>query len=161
MSDNNFKDSAPHHHVMPLKIYFGVFGALIVLTGITVLVSQLELGIFALYVAMAVALVKAGFVVGYFMHLKFDEKFHQLIFFGSLFFLVVFFVFTFLDLSNRALINPEAANKSLRQDQVTAKLVAYRADQLERDKALREAFKRPVKASAIKEAAAIYKKRTR
>ena len=33
---------------------------------------------------MAVAMVKASLVVGYFMHLKYDTRFNSLIFFGSL-----------------------------------------------------------------------------
>jgi caa(3)-type oxidase subunit IV len=55
-----------HDHVLPIKTYFGVFGALIFLTAITVGVSYLNLGPRALLVALVVALVKAGLVVGYF-----------------------------------------------------------------------------------------------
>ena len=42
-----------HHHLMPIKTYMGVFGALMVLTVITVLVSYADLGPAALPVAMA------------------------------------------------------------------------------------------------------------
>src|SRR5258706_11256305 len=86
-----------HEHVLPLKTYFAVFGALIFLTLITVGVSYLGLGPRALAVALIVAFIKAGLVVGYFMHLKFDVRFHSLVFFSSLIFLAIFFGFTFID----------------------------------------------------------------
>lgn len=109
MSQSTHGDSHEHHegHVSPLKIYFGVFGALVFLTLVTVAVSYLNLGPRALIVAMAVAMVKAGLVIGYFMHLKYEARFYSLIFFGSLIFLAIFFVFTFLDLGSRDRVNAE------------------------------------------------------
>lgn len=94
-----------HHHVMPLKTYLQVFGALMFLTVITVLVSYADLGPFALGAAMIVAVVKAGFVVGYFMHLKFDTRFHSFIFLGTMLFVGIFFVLTYFDLNTRSMMN--------------------------------------------------------
>jgi cytochrome c oxidase subunit 4 len=94
-----------HHHVMPIKTYLGVFGALMVLTVLTVLVSYADLGPLALPVAMVVALIKAGFVVGYFMHLKYDTRFHSFVFFSTLIFVAIFFVITFFDLNTRDSVN--------------------------------------------------------
>jgi len=59
---------------------------------------------------MLVALVKAGFVVGFFMHLRYDDKFLSLIFFSSLFFIAVFLAFTLFDLSTRGKINQDQSN---------------------------------------------------
>lgn len=95
-----------HHHVMPIKTYLGVFGALMVLTVVTVLVSYADLGPLALPVALLVAFIKAGFVVGYFMHLKFDTRFHSFVFFSTLLFIAIFFVITFFDLNTRDAVNP-------------------------------------------------------
>jgi cytochrome c oxidase subunit 4 len=95
-----------HHHVMPLKTYMQVFGALLFLTVITVLVSYADLGPLALGVAMLVAVVKAGAVVGYFMHLKYDTRFHTFIFLGTLLFVAIFFLLTFFDLKTRDMMNP-------------------------------------------------------
>jgi len=94
-----------HHHLMPIKTYLGIFGALMVLTVVTVLVSYADLGEAALPVAMAVALVKAGLVVGYFMHLKFDTRFHTFVFLATLVFVAIFFVITFFDLNTRGQVN--------------------------------------------------------
>jgi cytochrome c oxidase subunit 4 len=105
-----------HHHLMPIKTYMGVFGALMVLTVVTVLVSYADLGPAALPVAMAVALVKAGFVVGYFMHLKFDTRFHTFVFLSTILFVAIFFALTFFDLNTRATVNPNWDNKAFARD---------------------------------------------
>lgn len=101
-----------HHgsepHVLPLKTYFAVFGALLVLTILTVVVSVIGLPQpTAIIVAMVVAVVKASLVVLWFMHLKYDDRFYSLIFIISLFFLVLFFVFTSMDVLSRGQVNPE------------------------------------------------------
>ncbi len=117
------KEQAPGtgEHVLPLKVYLGVFGALLVLTGVTVGVSMLDLGAPALYVAMAVALVKASLVVGYFMHLKFDVRFNAFVFLSSLLFLAIFFALTMLDLGTRGDVLEEQGNFVLRGEREAAK----------------------------------------
>ncbi|PIE66454.1 MAG: hypothetical protein CSA24_00080 [Deltaproteobacteria bacterium] len=104
------------HHVMPMKTYLGVFGALMILTAITVLVSEADLGGAALPVAMFVAVIKAGFVVGFFMHLKYDTRFHSFVFLGTLFFVALFFLFPFLDSNTRDAINPLWGNERMVED---------------------------------------------
>jgi len=94
-----------HHHVMPISLYLKVFGALLVLTVLTVLVSYLDLGPAALGVAMVVACIKAAFVIGYFMHLKYDTRFHAFVFFSTLLFVAIFFALTFFDLKTRDMMN--------------------------------------------------------
>jgi caa(3)-type oxidase subunit IV len=92
---------AHEDHVLPVALYVKVYGALLVLTFITVQVSFWALGTFSLPVAMAVAIVKAGLVVGFFMHLRYDTRFHSLVFFGTLLFLAIFAAFTLFDLATR------------------------------------------------------------
>lgn len=105
-----------HHHVMPIKTYLQVFGALMVLTILTVLVSYADLGPFALGVAMVVAVIKAGFVVGYFMHLKYDTRFHSFVFFGTILFVGIFFALTFFDLKTRDMMNTTWDSHQLARD---------------------------------------------
>jgi cytochrome c oxidase subunit 4 len=100
-------------HVLPLSTYFAVFGALLVLTVLTVVVSVIGLPQpAAIIVAMIVAIIKASFVVLWFMHLKFDDRFYSLIFVISLFFLALFFVFTSMDVLSRGQVNPEESSFS-------------------------------------------------
>ena len=90
------------HHVTPLKVYFGVYFTLLILTIVTVGVSYLGLPpTLSIIVAMLVASVKAFFVAAWFMHLLHDTKFNVLLFVASLFFIGAFFVFTISDLASR------------------------------------------------------------
>ena len=63
-----------HEHVTPLSVYFGIFGALMALTAITVAVAWVNLGSLNILVALGVAVFKASLVVLYFMHLKYSSK---------------------------------------------------------------------------------------
>ncbi|MBT9555976.1 MAG: cytochrome C oxidase subunit IV family protein [Myxococcales bacterium] len=110
-------DGHPHEHISPLSMYFGVFGALLVLTVITVWVSTLGLGPIAIYVAMFVAIIKAFMVCAYFMHLKWDSPFNRLVFISSIVFMAIFFVITATDLGYRGQINPETDTMVLRQEE--------------------------------------------
>src|SRR5215831_12099926 len=84
-------------HVLPVRVYAGVWLGLLVLTFITVRVSYFNFGIMNLIVAMGVATLKASLVVLFFMHLKYDEKFNAIIFVASLIFLGIFFTLTLAD----------------------------------------------------------------
>ena len=99
-----------HDHVLPLSLYYKVFGALIILTVLTVAVSYMNLGSASIYVAMAVAIVKSAFVVGYFMHLKYDDRLYSLVGVLVIFFVICFFALTFADIATRDAIDPEWGN---------------------------------------------------
>jgi cytochrome c oxidase subunit 4 len=65
--------------------YMAVFGALVVLTGIEVAIAQVNMPRTAMVLLLlALALVKAGLVAQYFMHLKYDSKFLSLIAYSPL-----------------------------------------------------------------------------
>jgi cytochrome c oxidase subunit IV len=87
-------------HVTPVRLLLGVWGALMVLTVITVTVTSIDLGPrINLIIAMAIATLKAGLVVTYFMHLRWDRPFHTLVFLGSLLFVSLFISMTLFDKS--------------------------------------------------------------
>ena len=90
-----------HEHVSPIKTYMAVFVALIVLTALTYAVSYMSLGAASLPVAMIVAVAKASLVCMYFMHLRYDERYHVFIFLSTLIFVGIFFTFTIFDLQSR------------------------------------------------------------
>ena len=71
-----------NHHI---KIYVGVFIALLVLTGVTVGVSYLHLPThLAVIVALIVACTKGALVVGFFMHIFEEFKERKPVLFWSL-----------------------------------------------------------------------------
>jgi len=90
-----------HHHILPLSTYLSVGAALLVLTVITVAVSQFQLGEWNLIVAMTVATIKATLVLLFFMHLKYDNKLYAIAFLVAVTFLAVFIVLTMLDTMTR------------------------------------------------------------
>lgn len=110
------QDHGAHEHLMPVATYLKIYAALLVLTGVTVGVSLLDLGAPAIYVALAVAVIKGSLVAAYFMHLRYDAGFNRLVFAGSLLFLVIFFVFTMIDLGARGSVMEEQDTLFKRQE---------------------------------------------
>ena len=81
-----------------------VFGALIILTIATVLLSGLDVGnTGALLIAMSVASVKAGLVLYFFMHLNHEPLIFKLFLGVAFFTLFAIFVLTFSDYSFRVI----------------------------------------------------------
>lgn len=95
------------HHIIPLATYFKVFGALIVLTvltvGVATPVTGVSFGALNAVIAFAIATVKAGLVFAIFMHLKYDNMMNRVIIFSSFFFLVILWFFCILDEATRIL----------------------------------------------------------
>jgi cytochrome c oxidase subunit 4 len=94
-------------HVSPLKVYFAIFGALMVLSVITVGAAFLNLGQFNSVVALAIASVKATLVILFFMHVKYSSRLTKLTVVVSLFFVVILFAETMMDYATRGLPNME------------------------------------------------------
>ncbi len=96
-----------HEHVSPMSTYIKVLGALFVLTGLTYAVSFADLGSAGLPVAMVVAFAKAALVCMFFMHLRYDDRYHVFVFLSTLIFVAIFFTFTIFDLQSRDRLNEE------------------------------------------------------
>jgi cytochrome c oxidase subunit IV len=88
-------------HIVPRKIYFAVFGALIVLTATTTAISFLDLGPWNTVVALGIAFVKATLVVLFFMHVKYSPRLTQVTIAGGLFWLAIMIALTLSDFMTR------------------------------------------------------------
>ncbi len=95
--------SGSEHHVIPLKVYFNVLGALLVLTVITVAAARVDFGQMNTIIALGIASIKAFLVLSYFMHLKYDDKTFWVIFGTAIFGLLVLYFFSELDIMTRVL----------------------------------------------------------
>ena len=84
-------------HIVPKKVYFAVFIALLVFTAITVAVAYVDLGFWSTPVALLIASVKATLVVLYFMHVRYTNKYVWVIVGTSAAFLVLLLVGTVSD----------------------------------------------------------------
>lgn len=100
---HNGHDDHGHHigHVLPTRVLVAVFGALLFLTVITVAAAQVDFGSKALNltIAMLIASVKAGLVLLYFMHIRYDRLFHGVLVAGGLLAAMLFVAFTLVDRS--------------------------------------------------------------
>ncbi len=88
-------------HVVSLKVYYAVFATLMVLTGVTVAVAYLDLGVFNAVVALAIACFKATIVVLYFMHVKYSTRLIKLTVLAGLYWMGILLALTLGDYLTR------------------------------------------------------------
>ena len=101
-AQDNMRDSlrdsiGQRAHIVPLPLLVAVFGALIVLTVLTVAVTYVDLGAGNLWIAMIIAAVKATLVALYFMHLRYDRLLHGFIFLTGVLFVFLFVAIVLMD----------------------------------------------------------------
>lgn len=84
-------------HIVPFPVLAAVWGSLLVLTVITVAATWVDLGSWALWVAMAIATVKGSLVVLYFMHMRYDRPMNAIVFVAALLFVMLFVSLALMD----------------------------------------------------------------
>ena len=85
------------HHIVPYRTYALILLLLLVLTGTSVAVTQIELTRWATVVALLIASTKSGIVLAIFMHLKFDQPVYRVMTISVVLLLIAVIVFTFFD----------------------------------------------------------------
>jgi cytochrome c oxidase subunit 4 len=90
------------HHIVSPKVYLAVGSALLVLTGTTVGMSYVDLGVFNAVVALAIAVFKATLVVLFFMHVKYSTKLTKLTVISGIFVFLGLISMTMADYISRA-----------------------------------------------------------
>jgi cytochrome c oxidase subunit 4 len=88
-------------HVVPARVYVGIFLALCVLTVVTVAVTGYDFGPFNLIVALGVAITKASLVVLYFMHARYSPRLTGVVIASALAFFVILVFLTLTDYVSR------------------------------------------------------------
>jgi cytochrome c oxidase subunit IV len=90
-------------HIVYPRVYVTIFFVLLVGTGLTVIAAYQDFpGPLNAVVALTIAVVKATFVVLYFMHVRYSSRLVWLIVGAGLFWLVIMFALTFSDYSTRS-----------------------------------------------------------
>jgi|HubBroStandDraft_6_1064221.scaffolds.fasta_scaffold1409822_2 cytochrome c oxidase subunit 4 len=84
-------------HIVPLKVYVGVFLALLIGTALTTGVAYIDLGRWNTVAALAIAVVKMLFVVLFFMHVKYNPGLTRIIIVGAFFWLGIMICFSMAD----------------------------------------------------------------
>ncbi|HUR19328.1 MAG TPA: cytochrome C oxidase subunit IV family protein [Vicinamibacterales bacterium] len=88
-------------HVSPKSTYYAIFGALMILTGVTVGAAFVNLGSLNFPVAIAIAITKATLVILFFMHVKYSSRLTKMVVGMSFFFLFIMFGLTLTDYLSR------------------------------------------------------------
>jgi cytochrome c oxidase subunit 4 len=88
-------------HLMSYGKLAMVLLALLLLTGVTVGVSYLDMGIFNVPIALTIACLKVSLVLLFFMHLKYEGKAITISFLSTIGFLAIMISFTFWDVAFR------------------------------------------------------------
>jgi len=91
----------PAGHVVPLRVYFLVFGALMALTALTVAAAMQDLGPLNVVVALVIACTKAVLVVLYFMHVRYSTKLTWAVIAGGFLWLLLLLLMTLSDYITR------------------------------------------------------------
>ena len=91
-------------HVAPKSLYYAVFLALIIGTGLTVLVARYDLGPFNNIVMMTVACTKALLVVLFFMHVRWSSRLTWVVAGSGFVWLLIMFGLTMADYMSRGWI---------------------------------------------------------
>jgi cytochrome c oxidase subunit IV len=91
-------------HVSPKSLYYSIFGALMVLTAVTVFAAYVNLGNLNAPVALAIATFKATLVVLFFMHVKYSSRLTKLVVATSLFFLAILLGEMMMDYASRGMM---------------------------------------------------------
>jgi cytochrome c oxidase subunit 4 len=89
--------SESKHHIVPYRNYVKVLLLLLVLTSVSVAVTQIELSRWSTAVALILAATKSSFVLAVFMHLKFDQRVFKLMAAFVVLVMIAVFVLTFFD----------------------------------------------------------------
>ena len=88
-------------HIVPMRVYFVIFFALMILTATTVWVAFFDLGALNDAVALGIASTKAMLVILYFMHVRYSSRLTWIFASVGFFFLIILLAFTMSDVLTR------------------------------------------------------------
>jgi cytochrome c oxidase subunit 4 len=88
-------------HVVPKTMYYMVFAALIVGTGLTVFAAEVDLGVLNNIVMLVIACTKALLVILFFMHVRWSTRLTWVVVASGFFWLLILFGLTMSDYISR------------------------------------------------------------
>jgi len=81
-------------HILPRRVYYTIFGILLLCTYLTVQIAFIDLGRMNAVVALTIAVFKAVLVVLFFMHARYSPRLTWVVIIGAVFWLVILFALT-------------------------------------------------------------------
>ena len=91
-------------HHPPASLYLKIFGALLVLTALTVITAYFDFGIFSDIILLTIAITKGTLVVLYFMHVRWSDKLIWAFAASGFIWLMILLAITFADVASRTWI---------------------------------------------------------
>jgi len=88
-------------HILPTRIYYTIFGILMLCTYLTVQIAFFDLGAFNVVAALTIAVFKAALVVLFFMHVKYSSRLTWVVVVGRVFWLGILLALTMGDYLTR------------------------------------------------------------
>jgi len=88
-------------HIVSYGKLTGIWLALLALTALTVAITRLDLGGYKVLGALAIACLKSGLVIAFFMHMKYEGRLLRWLLFLALVTLAIFIGLTFFDVLYR------------------------------------------------------------
>ena len=88
-------------HIVPRVIYFRIFAVLIFFTAVTTAVAYVDFGYLNTVIAVSIAVVKALFVILFFMHVRYSKNLVKVFVAGGFLWLIVMFAFLLSDYGAR------------------------------------------------------------
>jgi cytochrome c oxidase subunit IV len=88
-------------HIVPLRVYFVIAGALFVLLGLTVGVALIDLGKWNVVAALTIAVLKGILVVLYFMHVRYGSRLTWVFAGGGFIWFAILIILTMSDFLSR------------------------------------------------------------
>jgi cytochrome c oxidase subunit 4 len=85
-------------HIVGTKTFMLVWIALLILTGLTIKAAQLRMGEWSMVANIAIASTKAGLVLWFFMHLKYEKRIFKLLLFVPIITISIIIGLTFFDI---------------------------------------------------------------
>ena len=89
------------HHLVPIKVYLGVFVALMVLMAATIGFAYMNLGLLNNVVALTIAIAKTLLIMLYFMHLRYSSRLTWVFAGAGFLFLIILVTFSLSDYFTR------------------------------------------------------------
>lgn len=89
-------------HILPTRVYYTVFGILMLCTYLTVQIAFFDLGALNTVAALTIAVFKAVLVILFFMHAKYSSRLTWAVIIGSVFWLGILLALTSSDYLTRA-----------------------------------------------------------
>jgi cytochrome c oxidase subunit 4 len=89
------------NHILPKRIYYTIFGILMLCTYLTVQIAFFDLGPLNIVAALVIAVFKATLVVLFFMHVRYSTRLTWAVVVGSIFWLGILLALTMGDYLTR------------------------------------------------------------